>query len=476
MLRASMGTWGNYATTIGFQILFAARYGSESAASVFVIVFGLAISIGSLATSSVQAVLLPRLLDAEGRLLRGSVAALGAVVAAALFVLAATAALSHPIGQLIGPHVHLSEEAITAAVPAAALFVFLQVCASAFMSLGLARGQRFIPAFAPAVPSTAGILAMVAGGRLSPASLLLWLAVGGVCEVALLAATVRRPLHLAAGKHPRVGLVALLTAGQFGLLALIAPLERVFSAIHGEGGAADYNYAFRSLAIVQQLLVGGLVLAVLGDWAKLIRESDRSHVRRSLVRTTVGALVAVSLAAALAIVAGRRLVELAYEHGAFNASDAKHVTLLLILMLPGFCAEAIGLLLSQALLAARHNGAAIGIGVFHFLIRATLIVVLGTRYGAKGVAIAYSIALVTALLVQVVVVVRLSLADARDMPILRYGAVIAVGTVVTALGLDRTSHSFPVPASVGVVLACFAILAFLARPTLHRTVAGVAAK
>ena len=48
MIRASAGTWANYATTLAFQILFAASFGTSPAASAFVIAFAVAISASGL--------------------------------------------------------------------------------------------------------------------------------------------------------------------------------------------------------------------------------------------------------------------------------------------------------------------------------------------------------------------------------------------------------------------------------------------
>ena len=66
MIRATVGVWVNYATTAAFQIVFALRYGSGTEASVFVIVFGVAIAVGGVIAVSVQSVIVPRLPEVEG--------------------------------------------------------------------------------------------------------------------------------------------------------------------------------------------------------------------------------------------------------------------------------------------------------------------------------------------------------------------------------------------------------------------------
>ena len=52
MIRASAATWLNYATTLVFQILFAARFGSSDVAGAFVIAFAVAISLGGVFVST----------------------------------------------------------------------------------------------------------------------------------------------------------------------------------------------------------------------------------------------------------------------------------------------------------------------------------------------------------------------------------------------------------------------------------------
>src|SRR4051794_7620177 len=68
MLRATSGIWVNYGTTVLFQVLFAVRFGSGSQAELFVVTFSVLLAVGALAAVTVQSVVVPRLLTANGEL------------------------------------------------------------------------------------------------------------------------------------------------------------------------------------------------------------------------------------------------------------------------------------------------------------------------------------------------------------------------------------------------------------------------
>ncbi len=462
MIRATTGTWLNYATTLSFQVLFARRFGSNTSASAFVIAFGLAFAITGLFNTTAATIALPRLV-AEGGVLRSGALrfmAITLVVAGATCVVLAIFAA--PVGDLLikGGSRGLS----TDLVRGTAAFVVLQVIAGELGIVALARGRRFFPALAPAVPSTAGTMALLALPAIGAGSLYAVLCLSTIAEIGLLAACIGSSVRVTPGEAPRLGVVSILTAVELTLLSLVVPAERSVAALHSSHGAAQYYYASRSLIAVQQLLIGGVLLAAMPDWAALLSADRRQRMANSLVTSVVLGGMLLGVAASIALVSARSLVAFVYQHGDFTPQDTAAVARILVLALPGFCAEGVGLILSQAVLAAKRNWLALGIGLAHIVLRLGLIFVLGLRWGATGVAAAYSVTEVAVLAMQVLAVRKLGLAAHGDRRLLRDGAVVASGTLASALAIVALRGTWPQPALALGVMLVFVTLLYVTRP------------
>ncbi|MBA3735467.1 MAG: hypothetical protein H0W90_09785 [Actinobacteria bacterium] len=466
MIRATLGIWINYATTFAFQIIFAARYGSSAAANAFVITSGLLFGLSAVATTSIQSVLVPRLVDPTGQLSGKALRTMIVLTAAAGLVLATIAALPNASARLLAHHVHLGISDLAEPLRIACLFTFLQVIAGVLIVIAIARGRRFMPAVAPAFPSIAACVLLALQPRTSLPSLFGALAAGSALEIAMLGLTFGR-LQISRRMDASLGFLTLATAAQLSLLTLIPPVERVLASLHSPQGAAHYNYAIRSLAIVAQLLIGGVILSVLGDWSTLGETHAVRKVRQSLASVSVWCGVFFVFAASLALVAGHALVRLVYEHGSFSRADSHAVTRLLLLGLPGFCAEGPILVLSQGLLASRRNWPAIIIGLAYGTLRLGLVFAFAARAGVDGVAIGYSLSTVSILVVEIVVVARLGLLGRESVLALRAGAVIACGTLGGAGICVALDGVIPVVAQLVTVVGVFAVLIAISRPQVE---------
>lgn len=471
MIRATTGVWMNYATTVAFQILIASRYGGTTTADVFAVVFSMTLGIGAILTSTVQAIVVPRLLTPAGELQRAPVRLMVVVTGFGAAVFAAIAVFAGSIASALGTAAHVPAAAMESPLRLACLFLFFQVVASQLISVSLALGGRFIAAVAPGLPSTAGVVAL-AVHRPSLGLLFLALALGASAESLLLLGFLRRSLRVVNGSPLRVNALAFATAAQFAVLNLIPPLERVVAAEHGSGGAASYNYAVRSLTLVQQLLVGGFVLSALGDWSAMSRAQGPEPLRRAVARTAATSTLLLSLAASIAVVTGHNLVALVYQHGAFEGHETEVVTRLLLIALPGFCAEGIGLVISQALIAQRKNSLAVRIGFARFLLQAILILELGRVWGVAGVAAAYSVAALFTLVLQVGAVVRSSLLTRAELPAIGSTFFIGVGTISVAAVSAVAGRPLPQVVQLGTVGAAFALLLLVARKRLEGLTRG----
>ena len=440
MIRATVGTWGNYATTLLFQIVFATRYGGSASASVFVVAFGVLLAFGSVVTSSVQSLVVPRLVLADNRLSADALRLVRAFGAAGLALLALIYVYPSALASLIAAVTTLPAAGLTHAFRAGALFMALQTTAGALMAIAIARGARFPPAIAPALPSLAGTAYLLFEAHPSVPATLYALATGAAIEALLMAFAAFGGATVASVSSPKVGALSIWTAVQFVALTMVAPLERIVASIHGPAGAADYNYAIRSLAIAEQLLVGGLVLASLGDWSRLWRMGDESAFNHAVWRAAGLAMMVLVLAGSMGAVASHWLVALVYEHGRFTSADTALVARLLVLAIPGFCAEGISLVLAQALLASRRNRTAVAIGFCNFGVRVVALFVFGVPYGARGVAVAYSVGTILVLVPLVVAVLRLAPPSPLWRGVLARQIAVASSTVLAAVVVATAIH------------------------------------
>ena len=157
LISATLATWLNYATTLVFQILFAARFGTSPEAGAFVIAFTVAVSVAGIFITTATTLVMPRLATRDGSLSRTALRALG-VGAAAVVAMAVVAAVighvrcpSRP-GQLLRLPASDAQAVLLLAAGLVAVFGLSGIVGT----VALARGRRAIPAGAHALPSICG--------------------------------------------------------------------------------------------------------------------------------------------------------------------------------------------------------------------------------------------------------------------------------------------------------------------------------
>ena len=234
-------------------------------------------------------------------------------------------------------------------------------------------------------------------------------------------------------------------------LNVLPPIQRIVASSLDSAGAAQYDYAARGLQVSLQLLVGGLVLASLPDWTVIRR---RSRVLRvGVTRATAFATLLLLVAASVLLVAIEPIVKAVLERGAFTPADTETVSLLVRLLLPGFVAEGITLVLTQALLATRFTRLFIGIGFIRFAIQAVLTLTLGLVLGAIGVALAYSTTLALTVVLTTVAAARVGIlrggASVLARGILAGGASAVAAALLLAVGAEWVWLSAVIVVTVG---------------------------
>jgi putative peptidoglycan lipid II flippase len=230
-------------------------------------------------------------------------------------------------------------------------------------------------------------------------------------------------------------------------LNLLIPLQRMVASAFEAAGAAQLDYAARGLQVVLQMLVGGLAMASLADWS---RPGQGRRVRVGVSRATALAALLLVVSGSVIVVSAQPLVATLLERGAFDAADTRTVSTLLIILVPGFVAEGLAVVLSQGLLAIRFTRLFLRVNAIRFALHLVLIVVLGQAWGVVGVAAAYVIALVATLVMTIVGAAQIGLFRGNASLLARTAAAATlIGT--TAVTLAPLGESLAILSTIGVL-------------------------
>ena len=457
MIRASLGNVVNYATTFAFQILFASRYGSSHAAAGFIVVFGLGVAATGILVSSLQSAVMPRLIAPSGGLLGPAVRFLVITAGSAVGIGWLVFLAAGDAAQWLSYITHLDVPIVTDLVRISAPFIVLQILSGELITVALARGDRVIPTLAPAFPSALAALGLLVSPELGVRQVFLLLAAGSLIEVVFLVALVRRPIDIVSAPSARLGSAVALMAFTYMLLSFIPPYERIAAARVSAASAAQLDYGLRSLRAAQQLVLGGVFLAALGNWSASAIRGLHSRTRQSLAATVTLASNILIACSSVALVSAHPLVALIFQRGKFTAHDTDAVSAILLLAIPGFWSEGTGLVITSMLAAMKKNVLLAGVATTSFVLRFALISVLSLRWGAPGVAAAYSIGSLAMLIALAAITIKLSLFS-DGLPILRKGSFVGVGTLAVTIATLLLFRGRWQALEVLAVLATFGLL------------------
>jgi peptidoglycan biosynthesis protein MviN/MurJ (putative lipid II flippase) len=393
LIPATLATWLNYATTLLFQILFAARFGTSLEAGAIVIAFSVSVSVAGVFITTATTLVMPRMTTPDGALSNRALRALSICGIVILVVATITAVAGLVAADTTGGLLRMSaSDAQTVLLLSAGLIAVLGM-SGIVGTIALSRGRRAVPAGAHAFPSSAAAVYLALEGSPTVEALLGALLIGAVIQLGVVAfaAWLPRPRIAAAGDG-EFGSQAILMVAALVALSFVPPIQRVFAGSIDAVGVARLDYAARSLVAAQQLLIGGLLIAILPDWSRQSRETTR--FRSNVGATITVASIGVATAGAIALVAAPELTKLVFERGAFGEADTQGVALLVRLMAIGFVAESISLVLVQALYAAHRASFAIGLGLGRVALQMGLTAALGLTLGATGVAVAYTVTMI----------------------------------------------------------------------------------
>ncbi len=467
MLKSTVGTWVNYGTTALFQVLFARSFGATPAASAYALTFAIAVGIGAIYVGASQVVYLPRLLARDGEVLTGIVRRVVRLTVFALVTFVVLAAVAPLIAPVLAPSLDRAGVHLVGLIRLACLFGFSQVVVGQLAVLCWARGRRFVPAVSPALPSLLASIPLVAAAGVTTGHLYLLLTLGSVMQVILLGFSASRGLRFSSEPPDRRGepptLVSLST---FAIAQLVVPYMVWVAARASSTGGADFNYAYRAIAVAEALIVGGIMYAALPDWSDYFRTEARVRLERSIADGVSVAALALSVAAGIGLVASQTLVRIAFQRGSFTAHDTQMVSSIIVAGLAGFITEGVMLVLSQAILAERRIRAGIAFGMGRASAMMLFVSIFGLTEGPVGVAVGYSVANVLALLAQIIYVWRKGIVTRRQAPVARSTLLVAASTGLTAALLAPVNMSSL--ARAALVLAVFASGLIRLRASLPR--------
>jgi peptidoglycan biosynthesis protein MviN/MurJ (putative lipid II flippase) len=453
----------NYGTTLAFQVLLARRFGTGSTAAAFQLTFAMWVAIAAIFSSTLTTVLVPRLAD---RASRAAVMRTLKVVFCLIFLVCVVLfATAGPIAKGLHEVYDVDVSTLTALVRSTAVMIVLQTLCDLGIACGIAGGRRFTPTLAPAGPSTAGAIALLVNPDLSVVSLYQWLIIGSVAELAVVAPALRLLRGTAPDGPPLLG-ITLATLAQYSLASSLAPLELLFASIFASPhDSAHYAFAVRSLAVAQQLLIGGALVALLGDWGKDILKRSVAFAQDQITRAVTSVVWVLGAAIAIAVLLGHGLLTLLYEHGAFSGQDTSDVYELMVLGLAGFALDAVSVTVSSMLLSRQRNDLAIKTGYVRFAVRMVAMVLGLSAFGIVGVPIAWMCASLVGL------ALNLRWLRVEHVPLLRarllrpglYLAGSAGGAAALAAATTEDQVIVRLPVTVVLALPALAALAALAR-------------
>ena len=167
--------------------------------------------------------------------------------------------------------------------------------------------------------------------------------------------------------------------------------ERYFATGLPEGHLSCMGYALRLGSLPNQVLFGGLLVALLPALSHHVVHDDPSELHRLTLRA-----IRMVLLLALPILSGMALlstpfVQVTYGRGAFDSTATELTALLLIYYVPSLATEVLRLVLATLFFAYARPGPAIAYGVLRVSSLTLAYALTWESYGAVGMVISLSV-------------------------------------------------------------------------------------
>ena len=391
------------------EVLVSAWFGASHETDAFYLVFSLLLMAMVAGASQLPRVFVPEyqrreLSDQSNESTDQSTAYLGSSLILFLpLAILATVAIglwTEPLISLAAPKLPASTHDLAVELVRLMLPVIPCITLIAVLSaLAHARGHLLLVQLATPLLNIGGVAALLLLGKSSGIrSLTIGLTVGSVLQCLVVAFYVFRERirpRLSKEAMTRVfqgsGVLALLwlVRDSGGFLLIIS--ERYFATGLPEGHLSCMGYALRLVSLPNQILFGGLLVALLPALSNRVVHQDSEETQRLTLRALrMLLLVAVPTLMGMALVA-TPLVQITYGRGAFDAAAASLTAMLVICYVPSLLTEVVRLVIVTLFFANARPGPAICYGLLRVICLTAAYALSWESYGAIGMVVSLSI-------------------------------------------------------------------------------------
>jgi putative peptidoglycan lipid II flippase len=229
---------------------------------------------------------------------------------------------------------------------------------------------------------------------------------GGLLQIAWLAFIARAELRALMPLPDRrtvlqIARLAVPLGVAFAILNAAALIQRAIASLGTTGDVAIVDYASRLVLAGEQAVLAGVLAVMLTTWS--LDAAQGASARLPIGRTIGGALGLLLPAAALLAILAPEIVALLYGGGRFAELDVQRVATVLRWMSLGIAAHMVLMLAFRALLAHGASWSIAGVGLLHVVVLVLVGIPAQAAFGVDGVAMAYSIGWIAALVVSLAV-------------------------------------------------------------------------
>lgn len=261
-------------------------------------------------------------------------------------------------------------------------------------------------------------------------------------------------------------------------------VDRAVGSGQGEGVITALNFGWRTVTLVDTLLVVTVVAALYPAFSAVGGEADRPLLRDMVGRSCTVMLVILTPIAALLIVAAKPIVDVVFGRGDFDSAAVQ----LTATAVAAYAVCALGLAIrsiaARACFAVGDGRTPVLVAVVSMVVNVVGDLTLGIAYGIPGLAASTSISLVGGAVLLVVLLARRHAAVSLPPLLVALGRVIAAAVVASGatvlLGLSTWNSQAPgietalrlLAAGLVLVAVYLGVLVLLRSPEL-RTVAQI---
>lgn len=178
---------------------------------------------------------------------------------------------------------------------------------------------------------------------------------------------------------------------QFAALALVnaGPLvERWVAAHTGTGAITEIDYGLRLFAIPATIFDSSLAAVLLSHWSHTAQRDGLAMLRASTKRLVWKAFVLAVVIGAACIWQRHAIVDVLLMRGKFDAASAAIVSKVFATLMLGFPMGMAALVFERAFMAVQRTRALVAIAGGKLVVRGSVAIVLGMKFGVLGVAFA----------------------------------------------------------------------------------------